>query len=435
MIHTTCRLTARFAAFALLAVGSISAQAAGMATHAAMADFGRDALEDGPLKTVLTAHRPALLAGAIYPDGGYGSGAAFPEDRDMAERAHWGDFVIHFIEYLRDTGCGAEARTAILKHPPVGTIDLNLLSDRCGHLIAFAFGDAAHGLGDELWDAQFEPEVRHRGETPNSAEFLANMVPQLPASVRDGLMALYGATPLNAIEYAMDMVNIAERHLQLNAPTLVFPPSSELVEVYRRNRPDQGVTAAMIERGNLVSRGAVQAESAGAALEVNRIRQQMPWASANYYTSAGGVAPSGYAMAGMYRQLWDLLTGDPSKPLAPYVIAHYPGHNAQDVRLEASGDSWEKRRWLHVFLSASVDPDSLTLPGALCLFDETGQRVEATIEPGIYQREYTHTAKFRLPQALKPAQRYTAVLTTKVRDYKGLAVARPYSWSFVTASD
>ena len=60
--------------------------AAGMSTHALMAEYGRRYLPDThPLKAVLTAHRPALLAGAMYPDGGYATGAAFSGDRNVAD--------------------------------------------------------------------------------------------------------------------------------------------------------------------------------------------------------------------------------------------------------------------------------------------------------------------------------------------------------------
>ena len=409
-----------------------ASQAAGMITHASMADFGREALEDGPLKTLLSAHRPSLLAGAIHPDGGYGSGAAFPEDREMAERAHWGDFSIRFVEYLREIGCAGEASNFLLRRPP-GLIDLAAPGDRCGQLIAFAIGNAAHGLTDQTWDAMFEPEVRTRGEDPNPATFLALLPLSLPAPLRDGLVQLFAATPLNAIEYAMDVVNVSERRLYLDAPTLVFPPTSDLVEVYRRNRPEQGVTALAVERGNLVSRGAVQAETAGATGDLLRVRRQMPWASANYYTAPGGVVQSGYAVAGLYRQLWDLLTGDPAKPLPANVIASYPGHGAVDVVLEPVRGGWRDHRWLHVFFASSMDPASLELPGAFCLFDPEGRRVAGVVEAGSYQREFANTLKFRLETALRPGQRYTAVVTPKVKDYRGVPLERPYSFSFTTA--
>ena len=412
-----------------------SAHAAGMITHASMADFGRSALEDGALKTILTAHRPALLAGAIHPDGGYGSGAAFPEDRDMAERAHWGDFTIAFIGYLRETGCAGEARDLLIRRPGTGLVDLNRLSDRCGSLIAFAFGNAAHGLTDETWDAQFEPEVRHRGEDPNPAQFLSALPLSLPATLRAQLQTLFAATPLNAIEYAMDVVNISERRLQLDGPALVLPPVNDLVEVYRRNRPGQNVSVAMIERAQAVSRSAVEAEILGSSIDIVRVRRQMPWASANYFTAPGGVVQSGYSVAGMYRQLWDLLTGDPSKPLAPNVIGSYPGPGAVDVQLEPARGSWTQQRWLHMFFSTSVDAASLELPDAIRVVAEDGQVVRGTVEAGIYQRDFTHTAKFRLEQALRPATRYTVYVSSKVRDYRGVKMQRPYRFSFDTAAD
>lgn len=424
-----CRLTL----LCMLVLSAPMAQSAGMATHASMADFGRDALEDGPLKTILTMHRPALLAGAIHPDGGYGSGAAFAADRDMAERAHWGDFTVAFLQYLRDSGCSGEVRRALLKFQPLGLLDLNLITDRCGHLIAFAFGNAAHGLTDETWDAQFEPEVRNRGETPNSADWLLKQLLGLPAAVADPLIGLYAATPMNAIEFAMDMVNVSERGLVLDAPTLVFPPTADLVEVYRRNRPEQGVTAAMVERGNLVARAAVQAESLAALAVAPLIRRQMPWGAANYYTAPGGVVQSGYAVAGMYRQLWDLLTGDPAQPLPPVVIGSYPGHGAVDVRLEPARDSWTQHRWLHLFFSTSMNAASLEAPGTICLFDEAGRRVKGVVEPGSWQRDYAHAVKFRLQENLLPSHRYTAVVTAKAKDHRGVPLERAHSFSFVTA--
>ena len=170
-----------------------------------------------------------------------------------------------------------------------------------------------------------------------------------------------------------------------------------------------------------------------ALVEQVRVRRQMPWAAANYYTAPGGVVQSGYAVAGMYRQLWDLLTGDPAQPLAPTVVGSYPGHGALDVQLDPAHDGWTQHRWLHVFFSTSMDAASLEQPGAICLFDPDGRRVGGVVEPGSWSRDYAHAVKFRLAEALKPNARYTAVVTPKVKDYRGLALERPYSFSFTTA--
>ncbi len=444
---------------AALLVAPAMVQGAGMTTHAAMADHGRQALPDGVLKQILSAHRPALLAGAIYPDGGYGSGAAFPADRDMAERAHWGEFHVAFMEYLREIGCGAQA--ARLVNPPVpapvelpggtvgmpvGTVDLAGLTDACGQLIAFAFGVAAHGVTDETWDALFEPEVRRHGEDPNLAAHLdadGFWGPFTPGSVLRQIVGadryhylhdLYAATPMNGIEYAMDVVHIVDHKLPLDAPTLVFPPAAHLAAVYRRS--GAAVGAEQIERGNLFSRGAVQAQALTAPADYERVRAHMPWAAHNYYLADGGVVSSGQVVAGMYRQMWDQLTGDPARPQPAHVVGHYPRHGVVEVMLEpAAGRSWTQHRWLHVFFGNEVDPESIELPGAFCLFDEAGERVDVTVQGGHgWSRYGSHSTRVRLDVPLKPDHRYTAVLTTKIRDYKGQPLARPYSWQFVTAA-
>lgn len=426
--------------------------AAGMTTHASMADHGRLALEDGALKAILTAHRPALLAGAIYPDGGYGSGAAFPEDRDMAEHAHWGQFHIAFMQHLREGGCGEQAaRAAVLLRDVgttlVGAADLAGLTDACGHLIAFALGVAAHGITDETWDAQFEPEVRRRDEDPNPAGVLdaeglwGPFTPGslLRAAVGDSnyqyLADLFAATPLNAIEYAMDVVNIVDNKLMLDAPTLVFPPAGTLVEVYRSSGLEVG--PEQVERGNLVARGAVQAQALSAPADYARVRTQMPWASANYYMAEGGVVSSAEVVAGMYRQMWDQLVGDPERPRPPQVVGHYPKHGVVAVRLEPAGErDWTRHRWIHVFFGGEIDPDSIEQPGAFCIFDENGESVAATVTGGHgWSRYWSHSTRVRLDAPLEPNHRYTAVLTTKVRDYAGRPLPRPYSWQFVTAAE
>ncbi len=416
---------------ALLVLGaSLGAQGAGMSTHAAMADFGRDALPESPLKQILGAHRASLLAGAIHPDGGYGSGLAFPADREMAERAHWEDFSDQFVGYLREIGCDGEVR-ATLPLPPwlptSGTLDLNQLSDRCGSLIAFAFGNAAHGLTDETWDSLFEPVVRERGEDPNPAAFLAPLRAVVPDAVYGPIYELFGATPLNAIEYAMDMVAIVDRHLWLDAPTLQFPPVADLVEVYRRNRPEQGVTAAQVLRGTAFSRAAVQAEALGAAADHLRIRLQMPWASTHYYTAPGGIVHSGYMVAQLYQHLWAKLLGAP-RPIA--IIGMHPLHGAVGIPTgrEAAGLS------IRAFTGQSHTEVSAELPGTLCVFDESGARVAGDVRSGIYDPEYGHVLAFTPVADLKPDHRYTVVVTRQLRDHLNQVPRNAFSWSFVTAS-
>lgn len=428
-----------------------AAGAAGMTTHAFMADVGRQDLEPGALRQILTVHRASLIAGAIYPDGGYGSGAAFPPDRDMAEHAHWGEFHIAFVNYLRELGCGAQAASLVppplpgrTLDNPLGTIDLAGLSNECGALIAFAFGTAAHGITDETWDAQFEPEVRDRGEDPNLAQWLGvegfwgplppqSLLRPVLGGQYDTLGSIWAATPMNGIEYAMDVIAIVEHHRQLSSPALVFPPAERLIEVYRRS--GKTVAREQIERGNAFSRGAVQAQASTAHADYERVRAHMPWAAGHYFLDAGGVVSSGKVVAGMYRNMWQMLTAPAGAP-APRIVGHYPVAGQYDVELRPGTGSWTAHRWMHVFLDAEIDPASIEQPGAFALYDEKNKRVPVTVQGGHgWSRYWSHSTRLRLDGPLKPGHRYTAVLTTKVRDAAGRALERPYSWEFVTAAE
>lgn len=429
--------------------------AAGMTTHAFMADIGRQSLPEGRLKQILTVYRPSLIAGAIFPDGGYGSGVAFPKDRDMAEHSHWGGYHLAFTHYLRERGCAAQAATQLIPSPlpggvvnnPVGTLDLAGISEECGRLIAFAFGIAAHGVTDETWDAQFEPEVRHRGEDPNFAHwfgaegFWGPIAPESPLRQILGgqyntLAAIWAQTPMNAIEYTMDVIAIVEHKLQPNSPLLVFPPADHLIAVYERSGL-RGITREQIERGSAVTRAFVQLQAATAHLDYFRVRSHMPWSANNYFLSAGGVISSGRVVTAMYQNMWERLLAAPQTPLTPKIAGHYPEHGQTGVQLQpAQGRGWTQHRWIHVFMDAEIDPAAIETPGAFALYDEGGHRVPVTVQGGHgWSRHGSHSTRIRLDGPLKAGHRYTAILTPKVKDGLDRPLARPYVWEFVTAAE
>ena len=439
-------LRALAAVAGLALCGSVSA--AGMATHALMADVGREALPDGVMKTILTQHRPSLLAGAIHPDGGYGSGAVFPEDREMAERAHWEDFNDAFIAHLRDIGCAGELRNVPLPRQPYGLLDLNALSDRCGKLIAFAFGNAAHGLTDETWDSLFEPVVRERDLAEPAASLVqprehahgpscrnlfgtpgdsARLRSALQRGDQAAVQRALSFGPVPGIEYAMDMVAIVERNLLLDA-TLVAPPAADLAAVHARNRPELGITAAQVRRGFLVSRAAVLGERLIAPIEAPRMRQVMPWAASNYHMASGGVTDSGRMVARLYEHLWAKLTAD--APLPVRVIGVHPENGEHDVPVAA--DAAEAR--IRAFTGQSAPEAAVEQPGVICLFDEAGNRVPGETRSGIYDPEWGHVIDFRPDADLLPDHRYTVVVTDRLVDHFGLTPESAHSWSFRTAA-
>lgn len=425
-----------------------TAHGAGMSTHAFMADFGRKALPEGPLKALLTAHKASLVSGAIHPDGGYGSGAAFPADRNMAEAAHWGDFTEAFMNYLRkdkDGGrCAREAREYQSNFPfdnPTALVNPLGLSQDCGRLIAFMFGNAAHGLTDESWDSLFEPQVRARGEDPNPVSLLGSksifkpftpketLVPLIGESGFKQLSDLFGMTPLNAIEYAGDIVGIAEHNLWAEIPALELPPSADLVKVYRGNRfVGNSVGEAAIQRAHLVARSAVAAERTGAAAEIVRIRNTMPWLYGNYFAGSGGVVDSGYMVAGMYEQWWQMLvTQNDSDIFSPQVAGVYPKNGARNLPVQIKQDNFR----IYAVMGRNVQPASVNAQ-TVKMFDEKGRPVTGKPSVGIYDKEHTHLIRFEPDADLLPNHTYTMILTTGVKDKQGRALKKSYIWRFET---
>jgi hypothetical protein len=433
-------------------------QAAGMTVHALMADYGRQYLPtDHPLKTLLDRHRPALLAGAIYPDGGYATGALFPSDREVAENAHWEFFVNPLFQILHERGC-ADSVGGQNPIPEIGgvldfLIDLQQgkapladirYSDGCGDLVAFAMGVAAHGMGDEVWDALFEPVVRERGEeAPNSpANTLDTFPPGADTSAGQILRALIGDEPfnmlrlafdpltLNSIEYAMDVMAIYDHDLWLQIPFLVFPPAELLIETYDRvGRNETPVDRFAVERAALATRSLVLAERAGAAVEMPRVRQQMPWASVNYFTGQGGVLHTAEAVTGYYLHLWNKLQNGLEAARGPVVVNVHPFKDDENVPFF---DSAERR--VIAFLSGSPDR-STTGPGAIVVFDETGALVPGVTDAFGYRGDGSHGLSFAFDADLRPDHEYTVVVTTRVRDQLGKQLERPIIWSFRTRAD
>ncbi|MBY8967036.1 Ig-like domain-containing protein [Algiphilus sp. NNCM1] len=436
------------AALLLCLVWAPGTQAAGMSTHALMADLGREGLEDGVLKSVLSRHRRALLAGAIHPDGGYGSQLVFPEDGEMAERAHWEDFNNAFMVHLRAIGCAQEIATALADSRMGAETRIDAIGFRCGRLVAFAFGNAAHGITDETWDSLFEPVVRQRDFGEQKALVLRKAAHrhgpscrhlfQPPAdpealrramSTQDGraLQDLLAFGPVPGIEYAMDMVAIVDHGLWRNLPLLQFPPAEDIAAVHAINRPELGVTRAQVQRAFLVSKAAVTAEAVGAPVESLRMRSLLPWAAANYYMGSGGVIDSARAVTGLYGQLWAKLLDAPE---SPRIVAVHPEPEEIDVPF-AHDDA---RARIRAFTGQSAAAAEIEQPGVICLFDESGARVEGSIRSGIYDPDWGHVIAFRPAADLKPDHRYTVVITDRWVDQLGQAPRDAKSWRFRTAA-
>ncbi len=124
-------------------------------------------VDDGVLRDLLASHTDEVLAGAHFPDAGYGS-SSFPGG-DFGEVTHWERFVNAHAAHLR-----GRADCAPLRDP----------SGPCASQVAHLMGIAAHGMGDEMWDWLFEPQMADYGEWAHlrdqSREFLTPWEPVWP---------------------------------------------------------------------------------------------------------------------------------------------------------------------------------------------------------------------------------------------------------------
>jgi hypothetical protein len=417
------RALAALAAVAAAALaGAPAASAAGETTHAFMAERAIAHLPDGPLRTLLSAQVVHVLGGAGYPDTGYWvENGAVPvrglEPRasdDYGEASHWEPFVNAYVEHLRERGCG----------------EPTLPAGPCAELVAHLMGAAAHGMGDEVWDWLFEPRVTDHGEDAARNFFAEGR----PGHAAEG-------NPLDeassSIEYAMDEVAILD-HFRWVSPNTAPPPVADLVEVYARM--GLAVTPEHMLAGHAVSSGAMAAERAVAPVEAPRIREDMPWSAANFVTEAGGVEYTARAIAGYYEAVWRKLT-EPEHP-APRPVAVHPEPDARDApyvwqppRTSPGPHTGGGEQRVLAVLSNAVDPASVT-PDTFRLLAPDGGDVPPLAgfpKAGPYGADQgTHTMLLYPAVDLEPCTRYTAVLTTGLRDLAGAPLEREHRWSFTT---
>lgn len=261
-----------------------AAEAAGMTTHGWMAVEAIDLVDDPGLLTLLRAHEDQVRAGAMFPDVGYASPNTYGEE------AHWQRFVDAYVDLVAArTDCGP---------------DLADPDGPCADMIAHAFGVAAHGMGDEVWDWLFEPNG------PDRDEYYTNGLP----TANEG-----GA------ETQMDLVAIGVHGVpRPNIPPL--PDIPTLLQAFE-DAGFHGVTETEFTYIPLV--GVVwDVESQWAAEHLAGVQAAMPWMSANLVTAPGGVDFAARAIAGYWDSLWGRLNG--AQPPTEVSIT-YPAADQGDI--------------------------------------------------------------------------------------------------------
>ena len=413
------------------------APAAGMITHAWIADEAKDEVSDPKLRQFLRLRRFELLSGGSFPDTGYAAGG-------YGEISHWERFIDGYVEYLRERpGCA----------------DLSDPLGPCAPYVAHMFGAAAHGMGDEMWDWLFEPLIADHGESP---DFPVSFPPPFEA-----------ANIISSQEYAMDTIALAD-HFRWADSGYYLPPPNELTPIYDAIGHGQTTEADLVS-GFTVGSAALSAERAGGAADAPRVREQMPWASAHMDDESGGVLDSAGGVAGYYDAIWAKVLDE--EPPPPKLAAVHPEDGEEGVPFRflpaktapgLSTGGGELR--IIAVLSNAVDPatvssdtfrllapDGSQLPARLeeasptALHQARGDAkvpqttqvppLEGFPRPGPYGgSDGTHSLMVYPAVDLQPCTTYTAQLTQGITDFGDLAInagqslRKPASWTFSTRS-
>jgi hypothetical protein len=258
----------------LVAVTSIPpAGAAGIVTHAWMAEEAAAQVADPALAALLRANADQLRAGSSFPDGGYATRDAHVTGGDFGEEAHWQRFHDSYLAVLR-------------ARPDCG--DIGRPDGPCAGEVAHLMGVAAHGMGDEVWDWLFEPAATDHGEL------------WIPAELTDVIHP-------GGIEVQMDVIAIAD-HARAGGPSAGEPSVDDLMAAFAAaGRPD--ITPEALAQGRRAMDDVRALEIAGAPAYRDAVHTHMPWTAANMDSAPGGVRFAARAIAAVYETLWEQLQG------------------------------------------------------------------------------------------------------------------------------
>jgi len=116
--------------WAMLMVGSPTAQANGQTTHLWISDTAITHIETPELRDLVLEHRGHLRMGTMFPDGGYAVG------HEYGEHAHWEPFQDQYRDWI------------------VAQFDDPIGVEAAPH-VAFYLGLASHGMADQVFDSMY----------------------------------------------------------------------------------------------------------------------------------------------------------------------------------------------------------------------------------------------------------------------------------------
>jgi hypothetical protein len=407
---TTVALTALLAAGVLALAPAAPAGAAGVTTHAWMSAEAIDKVTSPQLKALLVANKDYVRSGSHFPDSGYALTNTYGEE------AHWQRFHDAYAQQIIDKpGCG---NLAAAKGP-------------CAPMVAFLMGMIGHGVGDEVWDWLFEPNVADLEEyfTPST---------------------LGGQANEGGAELQLDLVAIADFG-QPTTKLVAFPSHPDIIAAFDDIGVDD-IDEDQLNLGQVAMDVVHQAEAAWAPGHIDALHREMPWTSRNMVTAPGGVEFAATAIAGEWNAMWGRLLG--AQPPTSVSIT-YPADGQRRVPAtgwtfdpqpgSARGRGGAKTRIAAVLTYArpyigSAGSVTDQLPAGSMTLAERDTGTPIAMRSG-WPRSVpygpnagAHTISTQPATELAPCTWYTAGVTANLVDARNQPVT-PMTWDFRTGAD
>ncbi len=377
--------TAWVAGAALWLGMAMPAWSGGMSMHMFQSDKAFARITEPDLKSLLTTHKDAWVAGTQYPDAGYSPGFLGKPSHIWGEASHWAPFIMQYL--------------AVVKEQCQGRY---LTDPECGRLTAHLLGAAAHGMQDQVFDALFVPKVveaDHRNQ--------------------------------EATDTGLDMVLLMEHNRKSFVPKHWYVPEQQLEEVYRRmGFTQEQANRSQIHSTSIISAAGNKGERIVAPLLYWHYKSLMPWGSRNYMRYPGGVEFGGKVTANLWNTLWRRLNDQPLPPIPAVTVL--PAENATGVAIDKRNTD----------MQVSITFDRYVVPytvnrNSFQVVDERGHVVTGRV--GLFASANSATAEanmiyFRPDEFLLPDTRYTVQLSGDILDEQGDSIfgLQGYSWQFTT---
>lgn len=362
---------------ALVGFASIATEAAacGQSTHIWTALHAIEHVPDGPLAEVMRdpAVRGALVSGTMFPDGGYSPLVAHP----YGEASHWEPFQDHVVDYVGSLG--------------------SLDDPQSKQWLGFLLGLAAHGIGDQVFDAAYLYRSDRLDPMGSSgADTSTDIV----------IASQWGAHAVNEhfVPYEALIPMFAAEGVDVDVPTMATGMSSlDLAVAY--------VGAAASDPATVADHSA-----------------RFPWANAHLDSEMpGSPACLGETIAGYWAAVYARVQRQPHDDAA-LIVRSWPADGSYAWATAAD----DPLSTMHVVFGRAMRQATVEASGRVTL---TGPEGEVPVAHWMYYREASNVLNVRLLEDLAADASYTLTVHPGVETIGGDVTAAALTVRFSTGAE